>query len=258
MTFFESLLVALSTYSAIPVPQFTWNEKNMKYAICFFPVVGLLCGVVLYGWYLFCQWLSVSAVLFGAVATCLPLLLTGGIHMDGFLDTVDALASHQSRERKLEILKDSHIGAFAPIYLCVYLFLNFGLLHEIYVQDGFATLLPVYILSRALSALCAVNLPNARKSGMLCAFTQDTSRKKATIAMATLVVLCWAALAALSPLPGSLSIFASILSVLAYRRMAMKQFGGVTGDTSGFFLQICELACMSGLWLGGLLLCVSG
>ncbi len=253
MTFFKSLLVALSTYSIVPVPQFEWNEKNMKYAICFFPVVGVLCGAALYGWYALCVWLNVSAVLFGVVAVCLSLLLTGGIHMDGFMDTVDALASHQSQERKLEILKDSHIGAFAPIYLGIYLLLQLGLFHEIYLQGNVLTVLPVYILSRSLSALCAVNLPNARKSGMLCAYTQDTDRKKATAAMVILIFLCMAGTVALSWIPGSIAVVASILAVLFYRSMAMKQFGGVTGDTAGFFLQICELAAMAGIWVGGLL-----
>ena len=58
MFLFESLLVALSTYSAIPVPQFEWNDRNMKYAICCFPVVGLFCGAALLGW-------SALAELFG-------------------------------------------------------------------------------------------------------------------------------------------------------------------------------------------------
>ena len=253
MTFLKSLLVALSTYSIVPVPQFEWNEKNMKYAICFFPVVGILCDAVLYGWYTLCTALNVSAVLFGVVAVCLPLLLTGGIPMDGYMDTVDALASHQSRERKLKISKDSHIGAFAPIYLGIYLLLNFGLLHEIYLQGNILSVLPVYILSRSLSALCAVNLPNARKSGMLCAYTQDTDRKKATVAMAVLMVLCMAGIILIDWIPGSIAVVASVLAVLFYRSMAMKQFGGVTGDTSGFFLQICELAAMAGIWVGGLL-----
>ena len=252
MTFMKSLLVALSTYSVVPVPQFEWNEKNMKYAICFFPAVGILCGAALHGWYAFSQWAGVCAVLFGVVAACLPLLLSGGIHMDGFMDTVDALASHQSRERKLEILKDSHIGAFAPIYLCIYLLLNFGLLHEIYQQGNVIVLLPVYVLSRALSALCAVNLPNARKPGMLCAYTRATDRKNATTAMAILICLCWAGFIASARIPGSAAAAASILAALFYRSMAMKQFGGVTGDTSGFFLQICELAALIGIWLGGL------
>ncbi len=238
MTFFKSLLVALSTYSIVPVPQFEWNEKNMKYAICFFPVVGIFCGAALYGWYTLCTALKVSAVLFGVVAVCLPLGLTGGIHMDGFMDTVDALASHQSRERKLEILKDSHIGAFAPIYLGIYLLLQLGLLHEIYLQGNVLSVLPVYILSRSFSALCAVNLPNARKSGMLCAYTKDTDRKKATVAMVILILVCMAGLIAVSWIPGSIAVIAAVLAVLYYRSMAMKQFGGVPGETSGFFKKV--------------------
>ena len=253
MTFFESLLVALSTYSIVPVPQFAWNEKNRKYAICFFPVVGILCSAVLYGWYTLCTALEVSAVLFGVVAVCLPLGLTGGIHMDGFMDTVDALASRQSREKKLEILKDSHIGAFAPIYLGIYLLLNFGLLYELYLQENILLVLPVYILSRSLSALCAVALPNARKFGMLYAYTQDTDRKIATAVMAALALLCMAGLIALSWLPGTVAVVASILCVLCYRSIALRQFGGVTGDTSGFFLEVCELAMMAGIWVGALL-----
>ena len=162
---FKSLLVALSTYSICPVPQFEWNERNMRYAICFFPAVGLFCGGALYGWYRLSAALEFSGVLFAVVAVCLPLLLTGGIHMDGFMDTADALSSHQSRERKLEILKDSHCGAFAVLYCIVYLLLSFGLFHEAYPAGAIAALCPTYVLSRALSGLCAVNLPNARGSG---------------------------------------------------------------------------------------------
>ena len=55
MRLFESLLIALSTYSAVPVPQFDWNEKNMHYAICFFPAVGVLCGAALWLWAVLAQ-----------------------------------------------------------------------------------------------------------------------------------------------------------------------------------------------------------
>ena len=121
MILFESLLVAFSTYSALPMPQFEWNRRNMQYAICFFPMVGLVCGLVLLGWHQLCRWQQVSEIFFAAGAVILPLLLTGGIHMDGYMDTVDALSSHQPKERKLEILKDSHCGAFAILYCGIYL-----------------------------------------------------------------------------------------------------------------------------------------
>ena len=116
MRLFESLLIALSTYSAVPVPQLDWNEKNMRYAICFFPAVGVLCGAALWLWTVIAQESDMSGVLFAAIAACLPILVTGGIHLDGYLDTVDALSSHQTREKKLAIMKDANCGAFAVIY----------------------------------------------------------------------------------------------------------------------------------------------
>ena len=61
MRLFESLLIALSTYSAVPVPQFDWNEKNTRYAICFFPAVGVLCGAALWLWAVLAQATGMSA-----------------------------------------------------------------------------------------------------------------------------------------------------------------------------------------------------
>lgn len=249
----ETLLVAVSAYSALPVPQFSWNEKNMRYAICCFPVVGLLCGGALLLWNWVCRSLQVSAILFAAVAACLPLLITGGIHMDGYMDTVDALASHQTRERKLEIMKDSACGAFAVLYCGVYLLLHFGLVSAVYEAGNVAAYAPVYVLSRSLSALCAMTIPNARKAGMLCAFTENTQKNRAVAAMVPVAVLAAAGLVLLDVVCGLLAVMGSILAALCYRRMAMKQFGGATGDTAGFFLQVCELAALAGVWVGGLL-----
>lgn len=248
MTFFKTIAVAFSTYSALPMPQFPWEERNMRYAICAFPLVGLLCGGGLLLWQWLCGWLGGGAVLFAAVAVCLPLLLTGGIHMDGFMDTVDALASHQSRERKLEILKDSACGAFAVLYCGVYLLLSFGLFHGL-SGPGAQACAPVYVVSRCLSALCAVTMPNARKAGMLQAFTEQAQKRRAVVLLTVLLILSAGALLFLSPL----GLACGLLTVPVYRRLARKQFGGVTGDTAGFFLQICELAMIAGIWLGGVL-----
>lgn len=253
MPLFESFLVALSTYSAIPVPQFEWNDRNMKYAICFFPAVGILCGAVLWGWYVLAGLLGVSSVFFAAMAACLPLLITGGIHMDGYMDTVDALASHQSRERKLDIMKDPHCGAFSVIYCVIYLLAYAGLVHELFTADCIAVICPAFVLSRALSALCAVNLPNARNAGMLCAYTKNTEKHTATMALIAVLIISGTASILISPFIGVLQVVFAIISAMLYRKLVMKQFGGVTGDTSGFFLQICELACLVGAWMGVLL-----
>ena len=253
MHILESLFVALSTYSQIPVPQFQWNERNVKYSICFFPAVGLFCGAALLLWNQLCLHFGVSAVLFAAAASCLPLLISGGIHMDGFMDTIDALSSHQSKERKLEIMKDPNCGAFAVIYCAIYLLLQFGLFHELYLKSAVDFYAPVFILSRALSAFCAVNLPNARKNGMLCAVTQNTDRKKASFAsLLTAVFVCVLLLSISLKIGSCISVMAAA-TVLMYQRLTMKEFGGVTGDTSGFFLQLCELLCLFATLIGACL-----
>ena len=253
MSLFESLWVALSTYSILPSPQFEWTERSTRYAICFFPAVGVLCGGALYLWQLVCRLLDADALLFAAVAVCLPLLLTGGIHMDGYMDTVDALASHQDRARKLEILKDSHCGAFAILYCGMYLLACLGLWHAVYLMDLARVFCPAFVLSRSLSALCAVTMPNARRAGMLCAFTEGVQKHRATAAAVITALLSGALMVVLAPVAGGVGLCLGVLTLLYYRHLAMKQFGGVTGDTSGFFLQLCELAVLAGIWIGGLL-----
>lgn len=248
----KAFLIALSTYSVVPVPQFEWNEKNMKYSICFFPFVGILCGAALALWYFFCLQFEIGTLLFAALAACVGLLVSGGIHMDGFMDTVDALASHQTRERKLEILKDSNCGAFAVIYCVVYMLLSFAVLSELYERGLVWAFCPVYVLSRALSGLCALNIKSARRSGMLGSYTQNTKRIGGSIALAL-----WAALAAgamlFISLDSVLALAVAAVWIAVYYRMVMKQFGGVTGDTAGFFLQLAELFSCFALLLGGVL-----
>ncbi|MBR6569913.1 MAG: adenosylcobinamide-GDP ribazoletransferase, partial [Clostridia bacterium] len=113
MRLIRSLAIAFSTYSRIPMPQVEWSDENRKYTMCFFPLIGAVIGLLLGAWLWLCDVLAIGAVLRGAVGALLPLLVTGGIHMDGFMDTMDAMASWQTRARRLEILKDSHTGAFA-------------------------------------------------------------------------------------------------------------------------------------------------
>ena len=249
----KAFLIALSTYSVVPVPQFEWNERNMKYSICFFPFVGLICAGALALWYLFCLKFAVGSILFAALAACVGLLVSGGIHMDGFMDTVDALASHRPREHKLEILKDSNCGAFAVIYCVLYMLISFGIFTELYERQLVWALCPIYVLSRAMSGLGALNIPSARRSGMLGSYTQNTKRLRGSIALALWLVLAAGAMLCLD-VAGLACLVIAVLWLLCYWRLVMKQFGGVTGDTAGFFLQLCELFACLGMLLGGVLL----
>ena len=110
-TFLETVIVAFSMYSKIPMPRVEWTEKNMRFSLVFFPMVGAVIAVLLYFLFFVFTLFSFSPILFGAVAVLVPILITGGLHLDGYCDTVDALCSRQNQAEKLRILKDPHVGA---------------------------------------------------------------------------------------------------------------------------------------------------
>lgn len=247
----KSLIIAFSTYSKLPMPQVEWSECNMKFAICFFPMVGAAAGALVLLWVWVCGALGLNFVFRAAGAAVIPLLVSGGIHMDGLCDTADALASHQSRERKLEILKDSHTGAFAIIVCGGYLLLWFGALSQPEAWRSWGIVAAGFVLSRALSGLTLANLKGARPSGMLQAFADASHRGAVTAVMIGVILLCAVGMLLLSPVSGGAALLAALLCLLYYRHMAYRQFGGITGDLAGFFLQICELGIALAVALTG-------
>ena len=242
MNLFKSMAIAFAMYSKIPVPIFPWEEKNMKYAICFFPFVGAVIGGLVYFWYSFCCLKNISGILFAAVMTAIPVLISGGIHTDGFCDTIDALSSNQPRERKLEILKDSNAGAFAVIYCVMYYLLYFGGAHQ-FTQT--ANIIPVcagFVISRCLSGLAVQNFKFAKKNSSAAAFKSD--KKIINAVLVLILIIAYLFVLSYGIKYGLACIAASILSFAYYRYMSYKQFGGITGDLAGFFVLICEISVL--------------
>ncbi|MBR5751329.1 MAG: adenosylcobinamide-GDP ribazoletransferase [Clostridia bacterium] len=238
----RSAVIAFSTYSRLPMPQVEWSEENRRYALCFFPLVGMVIGGLIWLWLCACGWLELNALVKGAVGAVIPLFVTGGIHMDGFMDTTDALASWQPREKKLEILKDSHTGAFAVMGCAAYMLLLTAFLSMAKPKAG-AQVGVCFVLSRALSAWAVTFFRSARPDGMLDKFATASKRRMVSLsgliyAVVCIVIWClWEVWLAL------ICAGAAALVTLYYRRMSEKQFGGVTGDLAGWYSQMLEL-CM--------------
>ena len=239
----RSLCIAVAMYSKLPVPRVDWDKKSLSWAMCFFPVVGVVIALLLGIWLRLCAWLGFGPFLRSAVALLLPIAVSGAIHLDGFCDTSDALGSHQSREKKLEILKDSHTGAFAIICCCIYLIFFFAVWCEVEPAGRTLWVLALGpVLSRSLSGLAAVSWPNARGSGLLATFIQPMDAVKARVVLLVWVAVSAAAMIALDPVAGIAAAAGAGLSFLYYFVMSRRQFGGITGDLAGFFLQVCECA----------------
>ena len=81
MKYFNSIISAIAMYSRIPVPKIKWCEENRRYALGFFPLVGAVSGLMMVLWYFISDKLGINTVLFSAVCTAIPIIVTGGIHM---------------------------------------------------------------------------------------------------------------------------------------------------------------------------------
>ena len=249
MRLIQSFLTAFSMYSRIPVPQPDWTRENRQYAMCFFPMIGAAVGFILWGWLRLCDALHIGILLRGAVSAVIPLLITGGIHMDGFLDTSDAMASWQPKEKRLEVLKDHHVGAFAVMACICYLLLNTAVYAEMPAQSG-PMLIGICMTSRALSALALLFFRKARPGGILDGFAAAAHRQTVFVAV---ILYCAVSIGLWAVCGGWIAVVCAAVAIICfayYRHMAYMAFGGVTGDLAGWFLQVAELAMAFVIVLG--------
>ena len=241
MTVLQTIAVAFAMFSALPMPQFAWNERNMRYALCAFPLIGVVIGAL---WWL-CGALPLPALARAAGFCLVPVWVTGGIHLDGYADTCDALSSYGDTAKKLEILKDPHCGAFAVIRLCSYFTAYFALCCCVQFTPRAGLLWTLALVGeRALSGLAVASFPMAKNTGL--AHTFATAADRITVRR-VLGCLSIALAVALFTLGGGVLVLAAGFALWRYHRVAVKQFGGITGDLAGWFLQKAELYMLAAL-----------
>ena len=198
----------------------------MSYAMCFWPLVGAVIGALWYIWGIVRMHVDMTQSFFAAILLLIPFLITGGIHLDGLLDTADAMSSWQTKERRLEILKDSHAGAFAVITCAVYFVLYFGICSQLNLTT-IGVLAPGFLLSR--------------KDGSVATFARGASTRKVQITMIFYILLAAVLMVLAKPVFGIAALSGAALVFAYYHHLAMKYFGGTTGDIAGWFLSVCEL-----------------
>lgn len=245
MIILETIAVAFSMFSAIPMPQFPWNERSMRYSLCAFPLVGAVIAVCMFFWGKLCLLLSLPDILRGAGLCLLPALITGGIHLDGYCDTCDALASHSGQEKRQEILKDPHLGAFAAIRLCIYFVADFALWTALPALR-LPVLIGLFCLSRSLSGLALTAFPLRPGSGLARSFAEAADQKRVR---SVLMILSSALVLLLVFQRAGEAALAALLVFWYYRRLCVNDFGGLSGDLAGWFLQTAELWMLAALVL---------
>lgn len=244
MHILRAVAIAFSIYSKLPVPQFEWKEKDMRYMLCFFPWIGAVIGGCVWLWSLLCGQYGVGELCRTLFGTAIPLLITGGFHADGFMDTMDAFHSYQPREKKLEILKDSHIGAFSVLMLAVYGCIYVGAFSEITDRGLLRIVCCGFFLSRCLSGISVVCFPSAKKDGLLHLFADSSKKNIVRAVLLAQAVICAGVMLWQSLIQGILVTAAALLSFVYYYYRTKKELLGVSGDTAGYFVLLCEGSMM--------------
>ena len=225
----NSFLVGLQFLTRIRiVRQTVWTAEDFGRSTRFFPLVGLVLGIC----YALAAWTLISVLgmraLTAALLLILPLILTGGLHADGFMDTADGVFSGRERERKLEIMKDSRVGSFGVVAFVLLMFLQFALLLDMSPPLLVSVFFVMPIIGRMAMVLAVSCFPYARADGMGKTFADMADRRTVAIAAVTTSVL-------VIPigLLATLALVIGIVFSLLFCRWMTAILGGVTGDVYG-------------------------
>ena len=242
MHLFKSIIIAISMFSKIPVPTLKWEKEDMKYSLAAFPLIGVIIGVLCFLWYKLMLHFEFSNLIMSVGLLLIPIIITGGLHLDGFCDTSDALASRAPMEKKLEILKDPRIGAFGVINLAIYLIAYFVFILEFPKTDAFVICFSFsFLLSRALSGLSLVLFRISSESSIGKAFATPASKMICRAIFVSLVLVSSIIIIYFGGFAGMAAIIIAAFSFIIFKMKVINQFGGTSGDLTGWFVQVVEL-----------------
>ncbi len=236
---FHAFVMCMSMFTAIPSPFRIWDEDARPLMTLFLPVVGAFTG----GLWTLCAWLlrlvGVPALVAGFVLFAFPFLITGGIHMDGFLDTVDAVKSWRSAEERRKILKDPHVGSFAVIAAGLLFIAEFALLASAKETADIFTLILIPAASRSVAALCVTVLRPISVSEYSGAYRKGV--RASHVVYLSLVIALETALGFVFLGKYGFAVPAVYLGYLIYAVRGFRSLGGMSGDISGYALTFGEL-----------------
>lgn len=233
-------LIALQFLTRLPVRLSSVpDEISVARSLAYYPLVGLIIGALLTG----LAWLLMDAPVFLSAALVLLgwVLLTGGLHIDGLADSMDAwVGGLGDREKTLAIMKDAYCGPAGVVAIVLLLLLKFAALHAILQSDHLMMIVLSPLLGRTVILLLFVTTPYVRSNGLGSAIVSQLPRN---LIMLVFVVTLSAVFLSLGI--NSLWLMSIMLLVfIGLRVLMMQRIGGMTGDVAGALLEVTELAVL--------------
>ncbi len=237
--YFRAFMMSITMFSAIPCPFHKWDEESRPLMTLFLPFVGAIIG----GLWTLLAWLlrlaQLPPLVCGIILCAYPFIITGGIHADGFLDTVDAVKSWRDVEERRRILKDPHVGSFAVIGICLLILAQFALFASAKDTANVFTLIFIPVVSRTVAAICVTVLRPLSVSEYSGAYRKGV--KKSHVVYLSVVLTAAVALGFVFLNFQGFASVAVIVGYLLYLLRGFRSLDGMSGDISGYALTFAEL-----------------
>ena len=234
--YLRALVMCFSMFCAIPIPLRSWAAESVPYIPLFLPLVGAFVGGL---WALLAfvlRLLSLPNPVNAAILCAFPFLITGGMHMDGFLDVTDAVKSRRPLEERRQILKDPHVGSFAVLSAILLITAQFALFVSVKENAAVLALLLICVSSRCMAAV-AVILLKPMKTSQYAAKPQSKTR---AVVPLLVLAMCVAGGFVFFEKYGFVSV-AVIAGYSVFAAGGYRSLRGMSGDVSGYALTVAEL-----------------
>lgn len=248
--YFKGFLMAISMFTVIPLPRYEWDDEGGKNIMKFYPAIGLIVGLIWYGVFRLLNLLGASIMVITAITLITPFILTGMLHLDGYMDVCDALLSRRDKQEKLRILKDPHTGAFAVISVVMLFVVNFSGVYTVIsnsikdnainnINTSAVGLILIPIISRSLMGYLLLSKDSMKGSSLGAFFKQGTGKVDRFILLSSLIISSIISIF-IFKIYGVIMSLAMILVSTFLVNSAAKEFDGMSGDSAGYGLVIAE------------------
>lgn len=254
--FITGFLITIQFLTALPIKKSLPMEKDyIEKSIQSFPLLGLFQGILYSALlYFLLEWTPFSTLAIAFIIWLATILITGGIHLDGWMDMSDAYFSYQDKEKRLEIMKDPRTGAFGVMSLLVLLSSRLLFIYEVIQFAKLYTFLLIILipfLSKIVMGLVLLLIPAAKKEG-LASFFKNAAKKNTLYIYPIYIIVLFALICMIDLtfiLPVLLFVLVTVGCYFFIRQKTVKHFGGITGDILGASGEGTENILWMTLWL---------
>lgn len=236
----NGFIMALSMFTILPVPYKAWKDDAVRHMMKLYPLVGIFVGLINYVVFRLTEYFDFSTILISAITMVIPFVITGMLHLDGFMDVSDALLSRRDKQEKVRILKDPNTGAFSVISLGIIFIIDFAATYTLVEnRSNIIGIIIIPIISRSLMGLMLLKKESMKESSLGSYFKKGTGKVDILILYIFLIIA--SGLFMLLGIKFILVPLGMIIIAILSVEKSIRELGGMSGDIAGYGLVLSEV-----------------